>query len=70
MNIDKQQLHEHLVEVSVWDHDKFLPEQFLGELLLDLSGSEKCFFLLVGGLINYWLVVFLVGRLVGFVIEL
>ena len=37
MNVEQKMLSEHLIEVSVWDHDKFLPDQFLGEILLDLS---------------------------------
>ena len=40
MCIPKAVLRTKTLEVTVWDYDRFKPNDFLGEVLLDLSG--KC----------------------------
>jgi len=39
LKVPQSELPLLTVEVSVWDHDRFLPDQLLGEVLFDLSGN-------------------------------
>uniref|UniRef100_X1Z4G7 C2 domain-containing protein n=1 Tax=Capitella teleta TaxID=283909 RepID=X1Z4G7_CAPTE len=39
MKISRDELHSKTMEVTVWDYDRFKPNDFLGEVLLDLSDN-------------------------------
>ncbi|ESO12993.1 hypothetical protein HELRODRAFT_62145, partial [Helobdella robusta] len=39
LGVDRMQLMERAVEVSLWDHDKFLPNTFIGEVVIDFNGK-------------------------------
>lgn len=41
MKISRDELHSKTMEVTVWDYDRFKPNDFLGEVLIDLSGKES-----------------------------
>jgi hypothetical protein len=40
LNIPRDELPEKGVEFTVWDHDRFMPNQCLGEVVLDLAGKS------------------------------
>ena len=42
MNIPRAQLVAKTLEVTVWDYDRFKPNDFLGEVLIELSGTSTC----------------------------
>uniref|UniRef100_UPI00398EDB62 protein piccolo n=1 Tax=Pristiophorus japonicus TaxID=55135 RepID=UPI00398EDB62 len=39
-NISMEQLKKKTLEVTVWDYDRFSPNDFLGEVLIDLSNTS------------------------------
>ena len=41
MNIPRTQLVAKTLEVTVWDYDRFKPNDFLGEVLIELSGTSS-----------------------------
>ena len=44
MNIPRTQLASKTLEITAWDYDRFKPNEFLGAVLIDLSGMSNSFF--------------------------
>lgn len=49
------------IDISVWDHDRFMPNQFMGELLIDLSGNRNC----IRNNCKYWMMQPQLGDYIG-----
>ena len=43
-DVHKEELRNKTLEVTVWDYDRFKANDFLGEVVLDLSGKGIYFF--------------------------
>lgn len=45
MGIPRDELRNRKLEITVWDFDRFKPNDFLGQIVFDLAGrtDNKCF---------------------------
>ena len=41
MNIPRRDLPKQTLEITVWDHDEFKSNDFMGELIIHLKGNKN-----------------------------